>query len=496
MRQRGPKSLDFAVTPTRTKALLMTRNCVSSRLLSGFATFACLLGQVSLGQLALRPMVAQQGSAPAPLGQATTEALVGRYEASEHWVQKTVVLLSLGQYWHPAGNQMVLSAIRDTDARLRAFGLEALLRSDPELLPTLATVELLDELIGKQVGASNTYYQERTLLALKGLVPTASATSKTDWQGWWRQNKDSHQPQAWQAKEQPKAGEGGTSAAAQRAFDLYQSGLDLMICIDSTGSMQPTIDALAVALGEMADILSGISPKLRLGVVHYKDHGELGKTGAKVVQPLSKNIKGTRTKLEKLRAMGGGDLPEAVLGGLDLALSKEMKWDADANKITILIGDAPPHPDELQPAIELARTAFEQPGSQDDKKPTTGARKEQKPFLTSAIGVFLKLGPDVKVGPGFDKFQAAQGEMRKNFQAIAKAGGGVFVEVTFEINDATPPTSKDRREAKESGGGVATQATRSIVEHILVLSFGERFKAEMKEFVRVFYAYKEAGLIK
>ena len=440
------------------------------------------------------PLPAQH--APPPLGKGTTEALVGRYEASEHWVQKAVVLLSLNQYWHPVGNQMILSAIRDSDTRLKAFGLEALLRSDQELLPKLATKELLDELIGKQIGKKNAHFKKRVGEALELLVPTAGVSKKSEWASWWRKNKDAHQPEAWQPREQPKAAGGGTSAAAQRAFDLYQSGLDLMLCLDSTGSMQPTIDALAVALGEMAGILSGVSPKLRVGVVHYKDNDELGKHGAEVVQPLSKNIKGTRKKLEKMRAIGGGDLPEAVLGGLDMALSKKMKWNANANKIAILIGDAPPHPDEKQQAIDLVRAAYEKPGSQNDKKPTTGVRKPQKPYLTSAIGVFLKIAPNVRVGPGFAEFKKSQETMRKAFKEIATAGGGVYVEVEFLIDGSPPPTSKEKREAKKKGGGVASKATRKIVEHILVLSFGERFKVEMEEFVRIFYAYKEAGMIK
>ena len=43
---------------------------------------------------------------------------------------------------------------------------------------------------------------------------------------------------------------------------------------------------------------------------------------------------------------------------------------------------------------------------------------------------------------------------------------------------------------------VVDAATRKIVEHILVLSFGERFRVEMRDFVRIFYEYKQAGLIK
>ncbi|MFK7741369.1 MAG: hypothetical protein AB8H80_13720 [Planctomycetota bacterium] len=463
-------------------------NCVCGPMIRGLFVFGLLAALPTAATLSAQ-------SAP-PLGKDVTEALVGRYEASEHWVQKAVVLLSLNQYWHPTGNQMILSAIRDRDARLKAFGLEALLRSDKELLPKLATAELLDELIQKQLGKKNEHYKQRVAEALKLMVPSAGATKKSEWQSWWRRSKDTHKPEDWQPREQPKNDGGGTSAAAQRAFDLYQSGLDLMLCLDSTGSMQPTIDALAIALGEMADILSGISPKLRVGVVHYKDNDELGKHGAEVVQTLSKNIKGTRKKLEKMRAIGGGDLPEAVLGGLEMALSKKMKWNADANKIAILIGDAPPHADEKQQALDLVRAAFEKPGSQNDKNPTTGARKPQKPYLTSAIGVFVKIAPNVKVGPGFGEFKKSQQTMRDDFKEIAKAGGGVYVEVEFLVDGSPPPTSKEKREAKKKGGGAASEATQKIVEHILVLSFGERFKVEMKEFVRIFYAYKQAGLIK
>lgn len=430
-----------------------------------------------------------------PLDQPTTEALVGRYEVSEHWVQKAVIMLSLNQYWHPSGNQILLAGMRGKDPRLRAFAVEALLRSDPELLPKLATTEMLDELIGKQLSTRNALYEQRVLEILNRMCPTVDANKKSAWAGWWRKQKDDHQAAAWEPLTQSKASDGNTTAAAQRAFDLNQQGLDLMICIDSTGSMQSTIDALASALGEMAGILSGISPKLRLGVVHYKDNDELGEAGAEVVQKLSKNIKSTRKKLDKLRAIGGGDLPEAVLGGLDMALSKSMKWGAQANKLVILIGDAPPHPAEKQAAVDLARMAFEKPGTQNDKRPTTGARKPQTPFLTSAIGVFSKIAPGVRVGPGFGQFQKSQQQMRDDFQEIAKAGGGVFVEVEFVI-DGKVLTSKEKRAAKGNGGGVASQATRMIVEHILVLSFGERFQSEMKEFVRIFYAYKKAGLIK
>lgn len=432
-----------------------------------------------------------------PLGQAGTEALAARYTAGEHWVQKAVCILSLNQWWHPAGTPMLVDALRGKDNRLCAFGVEALLRSDDELLPMVATTDLLDELITHQLQRSNDLLQERVLAALKKLVPDAGATDRAGYARWWTTAKPTFAPAAWHAKDAPTAKGEGTVAAAQRAFDLYQNGLDLMMCIDSTGSMQPTIDAVGNALGEMVDILDGLSPKLRLGIVHYKDYGELGKPGAKVLLPLTKNVQSARKELGDLRAFGGGDLPEAVLGGLALALDDKMKWQKDANKVIVLIGDAPPHPEEEGKVLELVRNAYESPGSTAGK-PTTGAKPDVKPFLTSAIGVVVTLEGNLKNQNGYREFVESQKVMRDDFAKIAKAGGGVYVEVGFTFSDQPEAKDKEKGRGKEKDkiDPGASAATKRIVEHILVLSFGERFAREMRDFVRVFYEYKEGGFLK
>ncbi len=445
------------------------------------------------------PKAPAKAAAPEPLGQAATEALVARYAAADHWVQKAVTLLSLNTWWHPAGASMITAALKDKDPRLVAFGLEALLRADPTLLPSIATTELLDDLIVRQLARSNDLVVQRALAALKLLAPKADATDKASYARWWTNAKATWAPEPWSKREQADAGK-ATMAVSQRAFDLYQTGLDMVVCIDSTGSMQPTIDALGAALGEMVDILDGISPKMRLAIVHYKEYGELGKAGAKVVQPFSKNIAAAQKELGDLRADGGGDLPEAVLGGLDVALDAKLGWKKDANKLVVLIGDAPPHAHERTKAIDLVRAAHDNPGARGNK-PTTGAKVPETPFLTSCIGVVVTLEGKLKEQPGYAPFVDSQKTMREDFAAIAKAGGGVYVEVEFTFKDEPPPASgKERKEkAKEQEKArdqVASGATRRIVEHILVLSFGEQFAVEMREFVRILYDYKVAGLIK
>ena len=460
---------------------------------------ACLAALVPFATSQDAPKAPAKAAAPEPLGKSATEALLARYTEADHWVQKAVTLLSLNTWWHPAGATMITAALKDKDPRLVAFGLEALLRADPTLLPSIATTELLDDLIVRQLARSNDLVVQRALAALKLLAPKADTTDKAGWVRWWTTAKATWAPEPWIAREKAD-GNKATGAAAQRAFDLYQAGLDMVVCIASTGSMQATIDALGAALGEMVDILDGISPKMRLAIVHYKEYGELGKTGARVVQPFQKNIAAAQKALGELRAFGGEDLPEAVLGGLEQSLDPKLNWKKDANKLVVLIGDAPPHARDREKAIELVRSAHDSPSGRG-AKPTTGTKVPETPFLTSCIGVVVNLEGRLKEQPGYKEFVDSQKTMREDFAAIAKAGGGVYVEVEFTFKDEAPPTSgKERKEkAKEQEQArdqVASAATRRIVEHILVLSFGERFAPEMREFVRIFYEYKGAGLIK
>ena len=445
---------------------------------------------------------AEKDSGPPPLalGKAATEAMKARYETAEHWVQKTVILLSLNHYWHPVGSDIVLAAVRDKDVRLRAYGIEALLRSEEGLLPNVVSPELLEELISKQLNRRNPYYRERVLEALARIAPKAGAKKKSEWRKWWRGAKEAWQPGKWLPKGNAGGNKSGTVVGvADRAFDLYNAGLELTICIDSTGSMQSTINAVAGALGQLVDILDGVSPKFRLGIVHYKDHDDLGRLGAKVIVPLAKNVATARKRLVKLRAIGGGDLPEAVAGGLELALGPKMKWNAEANKVVILIGDAPPHAADASKCVDLARKAHENPASLR-KGPTTGARAkaEPRPFITSAIGVFRRLGPGFANDPGYDDFINSQKRMKQDFEDISKAGGGVFVELEFHVKKGRAPRAKKKKAKKKGKGGntAAATATQKIVEHIMVLSFGSKFAREMRAFVGIFYAYKNAGLFK
>jgi hypothetical protein len=57
---------------------------------------------------------------------------------------------------------------------------------------------------------------------------------------------------------------------------------------------------------------------------------------------LTQDLARAQKAINKLRASGGGDAPEAVYDGL-YAACDELSWRAHSRRIAVLVGDAPPH---------------------------------------------------------------------------------------------------------------------------------------------------------
>jgi hypothetical protein len=242
--------------------------------------------------------------------------------------------------------------------------------------------------------------------------------------------------------------------------------------------MQPTIDQARDALTEIILILRGIAPRFRMGLVHYRDFGDF-KDGARLLVPLTTNVKQVREKLGKIVAGGGGDAPERVEKGLEISLSPKMRWKLSTNKLVIIIGDSPPHAEAKDRAIWLARNAHEKPGAvvagrAKRSSPLTGRRKlkqkpeKVRPFIISTIAVGR--GP---AGP---------------FRAIAKAGGGAYVQI--------PGGGRRGGRGPRGPRGHRGNPSHRIVRQVLTLSFGERFKEQMRAFVDIYFQYREAKVFR
>lgn len=130
-----------------------------------------------------------------------------------------------------------------------------------------------------------------------------------------------------------------TAAAANRA---PTSALDVVLLVDTTGSMGDEITWLQTEFRAIADSVQAAHPGVpqRWALVHYRDDGD-----DYVVRHL--DFTGDRASfqaaLAALSANGGGDFPEAPDQALERAAT--LSWDGAATtaKLVFWVADAPPH---------------------------------------------------------------------------------------------------------------------------------------------------------
>jgi hypothetical protein len=117
------------------------------------------------------------------------------------------------------------------------------------------------------------------------------------------------------------------------------NAVDLVICLDTTGSMR---DDIAVLRQQLPTLLRDYLPdfaSFRVGLVLYKDYYDVYITR---VAAFTDDIGHFEQSLRAINVGGGKDIPEAVYEALYDGATK-FPWASDS-RIIILIGDAPPHP--------------------------------------------------------------------------------------------------------------------------------------------------------
>jgi len=409
-----------------------------------------------------------EDAAPGPvvLDRQDTANLVATWASSEgQWTVQGLVLVSLGESWSPEAAPMLLEALTGKRKELAAFALERLRVANDMCLASTATAGIVEHLIEEVLADRDAYVSGLAQTLLERLFPTADCDKRAKWQAHWRATKETYEPGQWVAPP-PKAEDGPkrtVAGAVGRALDLREAGLELCFCVDSTGSMQPMLDATAGAAAELTALLQGFAPELRVAAVFYKDQEDIS-GGAKAVHELTDKFDKVFRKIGDLSADGGGDIPEAVEAGLAVALDpREVGWSASTNKLVIVMGDAPPHPPNVPVAVELARVASTAgiDFAKLKKRPSTGKTERARPVVVSCIGV----------APG-----PVPPETQDAFEQISAAGGGAYAALSL-------------------GGGETgmKRASQDIVRQVLRMAFGARWEDEVDEFLDVYFAYRERG---
>lgn len=116
--------------------------------------------------------------------------------------------------------------------------------------------------------------------------------------------------------------------------------LDLVLVMDTTGSMHRAIADVQRSLIGMVEVLERLTPSLRVGFVAFKDTGDAYLTRRFALRSMSGNgLSLLRAFVDDLEASGGDDYPEPV--GQALLEAQRMGWRDSAQGRIVLIGDAP-----------------------------------------------------------------------------------------------------------------------------------------------------------
>jgi Mg-chelatase subunit ChlD len=223
------------------------------------------------------------------------------------------------------------------------------------------------------------------------------------------------------------------SKLADHLERLAHQPVDLAIVIDCTASMSGEIADAQGGVDDLMRFVGDVSGGIRVGIVGYRDRREKFET---VGWDFTSSIDDARANLWRLSAEGGGDKPELVDEGLELAVTK-FHWNQAHRGVLVLVGDAPPHPGRGAACVTLA----------------AHARRH---------GVTDQLGPDGIRGAGRRSFRRDRASIGF-FPEIAAAGGGRVVNL-----------ARDER----------------LVPEIAGLIVGTEFEAPMVEFFEVYMTLK------
>ena len=128
---------------------------------------------------------------------------------------------------------------------------------------------------------------------------------------------------------------------------LREGGLDVVFVFDATHSMARHIKQVKYKIANLARTYKKLVPTSRIGMVAYRDYKE---TFVTKLHPLTYGIGSLQYFLNQIEAEGGGDREEAVEEALRVAV-ETMNWSKKSKKIILLIGDAPPRPENMGAAV-------------------------------------------------------------------------------------------------------------------------------------------------
>lgn len=202
---------------------------------------------------------------------------------------------------------------------------------------------------------------------------------------------------------------------------LRHSGLDLVLVIDGTGSMEYIMDDVKSRMKQLVTVVHRLVPVARIGIVVFG-----GRTEPLSVQPLTRSSSALSGFLDRLIAQNGGEWQEDTFRAVDTAVSK-MEWQSSSRRVIVLIGDTPPFAEDYA-AVLLLVQKFRDEGGIFNTVDVTDFEHERWEIASCTDGA---CGPGYKEvylehrrPPPLNPLPAFYLQTRRAYQLMARVGGG------------------------------------------------------------------------
>jgi len=238
-------------------------------------------------------------------------------------------------------------------------------------------------------------------------------------------------------------GNGGGGTFPWFIDGLRHKGLDIVLVIDGTKSMDFVMADVKARMTQLAVRVRQLVPIARVGVVVFGGKGE-----PVDMQPLTLSTARLQAFLGTIQAKGGGEWEENTLGAVQAAVTK-MDWKPYARKVIVLIGDSPPEKDDFAPLIALIRNFRSNNGtlSAVDVQDEEHERYERELFIK-----VHRVEPTAKdIGPLPQFARQAQAA----YKVLASAGGGSMRSLSHDAD---------------------------VNHQVMILVFGDRWQDEVSRF--------------
>ncbi|GAA3843022.1 vWA domain-containing protein [Streptomyces phyllanthi] len=144
------------------------------------------------------------------------------------------------------------------------------------------------------------------------------------------------------------------SANIEQYQGNLQYAVDIVLCVDATGSMFPVLDNVKASALQFHDRLNDVMAKkgkaisqLRLKVIAFRDFGDDASDAIQQTDflHLPTQAKDFEQFVRGIDASGGGDIPESGLEALALAINSPWETGLDRRRhVIVMFTDAPAHP--------------------------------------------------------------------------------------------------------------------------------------------------------